>query len=353
MRKLAPMILSAEDSAEINKQLNTQEVSKAQPKSADPVNYPVFDTPVNKKVLIYVPNHVVQDAEGVDRLRMDKPLLHSMTIGKKYPTYRCISGIVLPSHGLNGTCPLCEGCSEPWDLANEIIADKCAQQGLDPEDTDAEAVKKIRSDTFSDRALKDAIRYYTFPIVVFDTVNDDGKTFVKDENGEVVFHIMWYSVSEAQWDKTWAKTLDSIEDEDGNTATHPGGNFMLLNYCYTPKKGEPNKRDSAKNMAVSHKRIKNSEEFRKKLDALTESWTPELAQQYVYNNMIYSPEDLEEVADEALETTRNLLALYQAKKTGNTAGGIAGAQASDGFALEKKEEETPHELDMDTDEDVE
>lgn len=329
--KIKPVVVSAEESASIQKQLGIQEAQKAAPKSEDPVNYPVWDVLVNKKALIYVPNHTYVDNMGVTQLRMDKPLIHAVTDGKKFYNYRCVSGIVAESAGLTGECPLCDGCSEPWDLANLLIEEKCKSANLDPEDIDNPTVKSIRSNAFNDRVVKDANRYYTFPIVVFETVNDDGKTFIKDENGGYKYKVFWYNISESQYNDKWKKTLDGMEDEP----THPGGHFFLLNYCYTPSKGEPNKRDSARNMVVSPRKVKDSEAMCRRLDELTESWTPELAQQMVINNHIYSVNDLTRVTDEALENTRNLIALYKSKKLGV-------ASADGGFGkLEEKVPEVP------------
>lgn len=347
MRKLTPVSFTAEQSEQIQEQLGVQELAKAAPKSRDPINFPVFEIPVNKKVLIYVPNHVTQSPEGVDCLRMDKPLIHAVTVGKRYLNYRCITGIVNEAHGFDGECPLCNAVSEPWDLANAIIADKCATLGLNPEDTDNKDVKNIRSNAFSDRVLKDAMRYYTFPIVVIDTVNDDGKTPVMGENNQISYKVMWYSISEQQYEEKWVKSFESMESEP----THPGGNFFMLNYCYTPKSGEPNKRDSAKALVVLPKSVKNSENLRKALDKATEEWTPAKAQETVINNNIYSPADLEAVTDECLEGTRNLLSLYAAKELQN----VSTAETKEGeFNLEKKPEETQAAIEMDaTDIDME
>lgn len=330
MKKLQPVVFSQEENAELQNQLGVQTEQRATPKSRDPLNYPVFEVPVNKKVLVYVPNHIVQNEEGVDTLRMDKPLLHSITQGKRFLNFRCINGLAIDGTDFTGECPLCEAKDEPWDLANLIIEQKCKAQGLDPEDTENKAVKGIRSDAFSDRALKDASRHYTFPIVVFETLNDDGKTFVKDEEGGYKYQVMWYDVSENQYNKTWAKALEAMEDEP----THPGGHFFLLNYCYTPKNGQPNKRDSAQNLVVSARNIKGSDAVRKLLDEQTESWTPQLAQQMVINNAIYAPSDLKDIADDALEATRNLLALYQAKDATGDTQAIEGGEPT--FKLEEK-----------------
>ena len=129
---------------------------------------------------------------------------------------------------------------------------------------------------------------------------------MKDENG-IKYRVYWYSISETQYQDKWQKTLDAMEDEP----THPGGRFFVLDYTYTPKKGEPNKRDSARALSVNPRNIKGGEPIKKILDAQTEGWTPVQAINTVINNHLYSYDQLVQVADEALENTRNLLIMYK------------------------------------------
>ena len=327
MKKLTPINIAQNQN--ISKQAVGQTISKAAPLSRDPKNFPVHRVPVNKKQLIYVPNHTVQLEDGTQALRMDTPYIHVVQDrNKRFGYYRCISGIIDEENGYDGTCPLCDGAGDPWTLANLIIKDKCDNLGLNPDDKENEDVKSIRSKAFSGRVLNDAVRYYTFPIVLFDTVNDDGKTMVQDENGNISFKTMWYSISETQWEKTWAKALENMEDEP----THPGGMFIILDYTYTPKRGEPNARDSARELKIYRKKYKSSDNLRAELDALTEDWTPEKAQEVVIRNNFYSFSDLVEVTDDILENTRNLIELYESKSDAENGNGIG---MDDSFSLEK------------------
>lgn len=328
IKKLQPVKLTAEQLKDVRSQLGNQTTERRTPTSTDPDNFPVFETPVNKKVLIYVPNHTVVNADGVEELRMDKPFIHAVTDGKRFMYYRCTAGVSIAGTVFNGDCPMCEGCSEPWEFANLQIKEKCRQQGLDPEDTENKDVKSIRSSAFSDRVIKDATRYFTFPIVVIETLNDDGKTVVKDEKGGIKFRPMWYNISESMYADKWAKVLEGMEDEP----THPGGHFFLLNYTYVPKRGEPNKRDSARALVVTERKVKVSETFIKKLDSITEEWTPDKSAETVIRNQLYAPQDLEEVVDELLQNTRRMIALYQSKEAGMAAVGNGG----DPFTLEEK-----------------
>lgn len=353
MKKLTPITLSEESNQKLQEQLGVQEISTGVPKSADPVNFPVFPIATGKKVLIYVPKHTVLDESGVDRLRMDKPFIHSITMGKRYFNHRCVQGIEVEGAGLTGRCPLCEGCSEPWELANKIIEQRCKAQGLDPANTNDENVKSIRSSEFSKRVIKDAERHYTFPIVVFETLNDDGKTFVKDSENKYKYKVYWYDISEKLWEEKWAKVIEALNDESEESVTHPGGRFFLLNYIYTPKNGgQQTARDAAKALNISVRKINGSEKLAAFLDKETEGWTPSKCQQTVLANMLYGEDDLQAVADEVLEQTRNTLALYNAVPVAGAAGigaGNAGFQLEKAPDAAKTEDSVAGEIPVDTD----
>ena len=311
MFKLKPKKFTDAESQALKKEAPKQEAVKGVPKSTDPQHYPVFSIPLNKKVLVYVPNHTVIDEEGAENLRMDSPLIHAAADGKRYYNIRCISGLSKET-GYSGDCPFCLALTEGWDLANIRVEEKCKSAGLDPQDTDNQVVKNIRSSEFSDRAIKEPIRYNTFPIVVFDTVNDDGKTFALDDNGQIKCRPMWYSISEQGYEEKWLKSLEVLED----SPKHPGGRFFMLNYCYTPKRGEPNIRDCARNMVVGVRNYKDSEAIRAKLDELTKDWTPEKAQETVIANIYNDEESMVEAADEIMESTRRMLEFYKDQEEG-------------------------------------
>lgn len=307
MKKLVPVKLSAETQA----QLAGQTIERVAPKSADPKNFPVFDYKPGEKYLIYVPNINVQEEDGTIHLAMDTPLIHNVVEGKRFRSYRCISGITAEEYGYDGTCPLCEGTAEPWEYARKRIELKCKNAGLDPDDTDNKEVKSIRSAEFSDRVLKEAVRYYTFPIAVIETsTNEQGKmTFVKGEDGGVKFKMYWFSTSEAQYVAKWQPVLEAMEDEPSS----PGGYFFILNYSYDTKGKEPNKRDAARNMSVNFKSLAKhsfSEPLKKAIDQVAAIWTPEKAQETVIANAFYSYSDLHDVAETVLADTRTKLALY-------------------------------------------
>lgn len=344
MRRLKPVVFSEETMKSVNQQLGKQEISTKAPKSADPKNYPVFEIPLMGRVFVYVPNHTVM-VDGVSQLRMDTPLIHVTSKGNQFQSFRCIKELVAEEAGYDGTCPMCDAVSIGWDLANEIIESKCEAAHLDPEDKENSSVKAIRSAAFNDRALKDAGREYTYPLIVFETTNN-GKTLVQDpDTKEVKYTIMWYSITEAQYNKTWKKTLDTMEDEP----VHPGGRFFLLNYEYDTKGKEPNIRDSARNLTVTPRNRPELNKLREVLDKATESWTPALARQMVIKNQLYSYDDLAEVAEDVSAPSRNLLELYKARKAGGAEAGIAD---NGGFTLTEQDSSEPPAVSMDNETDL-
>ena len=315
--KMKPKAFTAEQLDAIRVESVNQSIQNTNPKSTDEENFPVFDIPVNSKVLIYVPNHTIINAEtGIEELRMDKPYIHTVINGKRYQKIRCIKG--LPSStGYSGNCPLCEGTSEPWDLANEQIKEQCRIRNLDVNDKENEAVKTLKREYYGKRVIKSPEQYYTFPIVVIETNPENYRQIVCDENNMPKHKAYWYTISKSAYDKKWVKTIESIEDGE-EVLTHPGGRFFTLDYTYDSKSGDYNKRDSARELQVLTKTMKNSEDIAAYFDKLTEDWTVTKSIETIYDNMFFDEEDIEAETEKILASTREKLALYQSASMANT-----------------------------------
>lgn len=321
MRKLSPKKFTEEQLTALQSAVSSQVISTVTEKSLDPDNFPVFEVPVNQKVLVYVPNHVITNAEGIEELRMDKPYIHSIREGKNhFSKVRCIKG--MQALGYSGNCPFCDAIDDGWALANEEIKEKCAAQGLDPEAKDNEAVKSIRATAFNSRAITAPDQYYTFPIVVIETNPGNFKEVVRDEEGKIKFKAMWYSISKSAYQKKWVKALESMEEEPD----HPGGNCFCLDYTYEPKAGtEPNKRDSARELSVIPKKMKGFEKYAEHFDKMTEDWTPQKAIETVVDNIFAEEEDLETEAMRIMIPTRDKLELYRSLSVGDPARALTGS----------------------------
>lgn len=320
IKKLKAKQFSEEQLNALKTEATKQEERKGSPKSTDPVNYPVFEIPVNKRVLIYVPNHVVLDENGVERLRMDTPILHSVQDGSRFAYLRCVDGLSEEAGYGNG-CPVCDGVSTCWDFANMEIENICERSGLSPDDA-SEQVKSIKSSSYSNRIIKDGMRYFTFPIVVFETEGDEGKKPIV-EDGKLKYKIMWYHISENSYTEKWESCLEGMEDEP----THPGGHLFTLNYTYQSKTGNHNRRDSARNLKVIAKKLGSFEKIAKQLDAESEDWTPAKAMETVISNQYYDTEDLQNYVDQLLQPTRDMVDLYRSKASLGIADGKKGNEA--------------------------
>jgi hypothetical protein len=307
MRRLQPKKFTEEQLTSFQKVITNQTVSTVPEKSTDPDNYPVFEVPVNQKVLIYVPNHTVIGADGREELRMDKPYLHSVREGQnRFSRVRCIKN--LQDLGYSGSCPFCDAVDDGWELANAEIEEKCSTQGLDHKDKNNETVKAIKSASYNARAVKAPDLYFTFPIIVIETNPNNVKDIVKDEEGKVKYKAMWYTISEAAYKKKWVKALESMEEEPDN----PGGQCFCLDYTYEPKNGgEPTKMDSARELVVLPKKMKGFEKYAELFDSITENWTPEKSAETVVDNIFAEEEDLQEEATKIMIPTRDKLELYR------------------------------------------
>ena len=344
MKRFKPKKFTEQELQSINRDLEVQKIGSVAEKSLDPEHFPVFEVPVNQKVLVYVPNHTVIDPETKKEvLRMDKPFLHSVVEGKRFSRVRCVRGLSEDA-GFTGTCPFCDAAGDSWDLANEMIKEKCAAAGLNPDDKDNEAVKNIRRECYDQRVIRNTDQYYTFPIVVIETAPNDIKTAIRDEDGNIKYKVMWYTISKASYEKKWEKTLDGMEDDP----EHPGGHVFILDYTYTPKTGEPNKRDSARELQVVPRKMKNFDQYAEFFDKATEEWTEQKCRETVADNIIVDFNELDEEAKKIIRPTRDKLELYRnlaitGESSADKGGfnfepvaqsGDAGLSTSDGLALE-------------------
>lgn len=320
IKKMKPKTFTAEQISAIKAETVSQKTSTVYAKSLDPANYPVFEIPVNSKVLVYVPNHtIINEETGLEELRMDKALLHEVKSpnSKFYDKVRCVKGLS-EAAGYSSICPVCNGESEPWDLARQEIAEKCAKRGLDPKDKENPAVKELMRASLDERVIKKATPYYTFPIVVIETDPASIKTIIVDENtGKPKHKVYWYTITESFYSKTWGKALENHEDEP----THAGGRFFVLDYTYEDKTGNYNKRDSAKNLSVSIRSAERLSDLTVEFDKETEEWDQSKSISTVIMNQFYSEEDLKDLVDECLVPTRKKLAMYELGATQSQAVG--------------------------------
>lgn len=286
-------------------------------RSYDP-DYPVFEVPVNERVLVYIPNHTIQSPDGSIDMRMDKFTAHAVIDGRSFEDVRCTRGLVNAELGLDGSCPLCDSMSKIWELYNLEYADIARTKGIDPKSAEAnELLKEDRKNLAKQMVIKNPEVWYTFPIVVIECAEKDGKmttTPKTDENGRLNGKVMWYSIRERTYLEKWGAGFDALGDGDENgdmdIPTNPAGLWAVLNFTYTPKSGKHDKMGSAKALKVAFKRLPAYSEWATYFDKLTENWTPQKAMETVVLDAMRDMEEMNQVRDTLMKPVEDKLTMY-------------------------------------------
>ena len=315
LKRPKPKTFTEAEQAAINAASAAQTGQSTTIKSYDP-NFPVFEVPVNQKLLVYIPNHTVMDADGGVHLRMDKFAAHRVIDGRSFSNVRCADGVVIESLGLDGTCPLCQAMSECWDLYNKEYADIARARGIvlgSPEEKDA--LKEERQKLVSGMVIERAKVWYTFPIVVIECVEKDGKLTLNPkrtaDNG-IIGKPCFYSIKQDSFITKWGAAFDALDDvdEDGNSNMNPAGRWAVLNFTYQSKDGSYNKMQSALNLSVAFKDMQGYEKWAEYFDKMTEEWTPEKAREVLVLDAMHDMDELHEAADTIMRPVRDKLAMY-------------------------------------------
>ena len=276
-------------------------------KSYDP-NFPVFEVPVNKKLLVYIPNHTTVLEDGTTDLVMDRFLAHPVRDGRSYHNIRCSASIQVPSIGWDGTCPLCNAVqNELWPLYHKEMEALCRSRGLNHDAPETkEIIKPDSKEWLQNRPIREAERWFTFPIVVIETKEGTVDPAL-DENGGLVGHPCFYSVREVTYNDKWVAGFDTL---DTVAPTHPGGLWAILNFTYQPKSGKPDKMGSAKNLKVTYKTYENYAQWAQYFDQMTAAWTPAKAQEVLALDAVRTMDDLIGITDNVMKADRDKANLY-------------------------------------------
>lgn len=311
-------------SEEAKKQILTassQQTGKVQAIKSWDNDYPAFDVPINQKVLVYIPNHVVMEPDGSMDLLQDKFAAHAVIDGRTFNNVRCSQGVFNEELGLDGTCPLCDGMNEVWDLYHKEYAELAKSRGIDVNSPDAEATLKAeRTELLKNMAIKTAEQWYTFPIVVIECeVDANGNLTTKpklDANKHIHGTPMFYQIRKRTYDDKWKAGFDSIDTDGGDAPTSPAGMWAVLNFTYTPKSGNCDKMGSARALKVGFKTMSGYEQWAKAFDEMTEDWTPFKAIDVLVLNALRSMDEMREVADTVLKPVRDKLAMLALGSSG-------------------------------------
>lgn len=313
LKKPKAKVLSAEEVATINN-ASAQQTGKSQTQKTFNPDFPVFDIPINQKLLCYIPNHTVMSPDGSVGLRQDKFAAHPIIDGRSFGNVRCTQGIVVDSLHLDGSCPLCNASSEIWDLYHKEYESIAKAKGIATDAPEAkDGLKEDRRNLAQAMSIKQAEVWQTFPIVVIECEEKDGQlttTPKKTAEGQIVGKPYFYSIREKTYIDKWVPAFDTVESDEG-VVTHPGGRWVILNFTYTPQSGQHTKMGSANALKVAFKNM--SEDYTKwgeYFDNLTAEWTPEKAQEVVVLDAIRDMDETQEIADQLLKPVRDKLAIY-------------------------------------------
>lgn len=335
LKRPAPKKLSEAAQAAIT-QASAQQTGKAQRVKSWDADFPVFDVPINQKVLVYIPNHTVIAPDGSVNMRMDKFAAHPVIDGRSYGDVRCSQGVIVDELGLDGSCPLCDGMNEAWQLYNHEYADIAKTKGIDPKSPEAqEALKQDRINLVNQMVIKQADVWYTFPIVVIKCQEKDGvMTTIPEQNaeGQITGTPMWYSIRERTYLEKWGAGFDTVDTDDGIAPTHPAGLWAILNFTYTPKSGNHDKMGSARALKVTFKAMAGYEKWAEYFDQLTAEWTPAKAQEVVVLDVIRDMDEMRQVADTLLKPVRDKLAMYELGASAGAVGIPANTNADNALA---------------------
>ena len=208
------------------------------------VNFPLFKTPVNEKLLVYIPTvNLVKNADGTEYNDLLYTALHSYNKGKQFGSVACISGLdadnpVSQMLGYSGhTCPACDAVNECWTLVNKKVEARAKEIGIDPNNDPNEILKPARQQFIKEMALSRATEYVTFPIVVIP--HKDLSLTEESIRGMKAYYV---TLSRQRYEEKVCSQLATFITNPG----HIAGRFMLWDFTYDTKGAVPNARDSAR-----------------------------------------------------------------------------------------------------------
>lgn len=281
-----------------------QELQKGGRKSIDP-NFPVFGTPVNEDVLVYIPRTTVVSVEGGEVMQVLPSLVHEGKIGKVFTSVRCIHGLVggvYDQLGYDGTCPACEAMADVWELYNLKLNAEAKRLGVDLQNDPNDTMKATRETLLRDMDLKNAEEFVTFPICVIPTKGPFQPTDDAKDNIQVYF-VHW---RKKRYEDKILGALSSLID----TPQHPAGLFWLWKFTYDTGGKQANARDAAKNAKYTAISPGESARFNHLIEVCEEKakeFTLLKAAEVIVANQFLYKEDLEAEVNKILNRTRQQL----------------------------------------------
>jgi len=303
-----------------------QVVQKGTPLTTDP-NFPLFTTPVNEDVVVYIPRTNVVVTENGEDMRLLTSHIHTAKVGNRTRQLRCINGLLgnpaFDALGYDGTCPACDAMSEVWELYKMKLESEAKMLGVDPQTAPDNIIKPIRTRLLEEMALKDAEEYVTFTVVVIPS-SRLGSPTPDAMNAMKVYFVHWRK-------KRYEEKLLSALKTLMNAPSHPAGLLWQWQFTYNTGGKQPNARDSALNarynVITDSQVIEIYKPFMMKAEELAKEFTVLKAAEVVVANQFMYKEDIVQEVDKIMANTRKLVKDFKAL---SSVGGV-GQQALGGF----------------------
>ena len=319
--------------AQLNAGVEKQEIKKGGfSRTSDP-KFPVFSTPINTDILVYIPNTNVIQTENGSEMKLMNVHTHTYREGNITGMLRCISGLEGGVYsevlGYDGTCPACDAVKDCWALYNRKLEAEAQKLGIDPQNDTGDVLKATRRKILDEMDMKGTEEYVTFPIVIIPTQEKSIKPTPDALKNLQVQYVVW---TKKRYEKNIIGALDSLMENPG----HPGGMFWVWKFSYDTGGKQANARDSAKNakyMPITDGNFLNVlNPAKATLDAAAKEFTNEKAAEVIISNQFMYKEDLEEKVNKIMAKTRQLLSLSETESLGAPALG-ANPLANFGGAL--------------------
>lgn len=293
-----------------------QEIQNGTPRTTDP-NFPLFATPVNQDIMVYIPKTNVRVDESGEVMDVLKSHLHSIKLGRSNQLLRCINGLsgneAFDYLGYDGTCPACEGMQEVWELYNMKYAQEAKRLGIDPENDPNDTLKETRTKLLGEQAMKPAEAYVTFPVAILPSVSK----FVPKENADDEVKVVFVQWREQRYKDAILGGIDSLPTNPG----HPAGLLWLWKFSYDTKGKQPTAMLSAKN--AKYTPVQDSatvalfQHYMNVAEEKAKEFTIIKAAEVIVSNQYLFRDEIAEKVDKVLVQTRQLI------ETAKVSGGMA------------------------------
>ncbi len=310
-------------------QSENQEVKKGSSRSTDP-RFPVFTTPVDEDILVYIPRTNVVAGENGEEMKVLNAYVHDYKVGQTYGSIRCISGLfgnpLFDALGYDGTCPACDATQEVWELYRHKLNAEAARLGVDPQNDPSDILKPAREKILQEMDLRGADEYVTFPIVIIPTSGKLKPAENALQNLKPVF-VTW---KKKRHEEKLLSSLDALINNPG----HPAGMFWHWKFSYQTGGKQATARDSAKNAKYSPI-LEGNQAFAalvKPCEAAAKEFTVlKAAEVIVASQFVYRDDYIKEV-NKVMVKTRMFLELTQPGGAGVGVGAKQIAQSANPLA---------------------